>query len=300
MNEEDDIKIDQFLAGELEAKEARVFTKRLEQDKLLRQRVNLRRDLTDYLSSGEAELVDLLEDVGATSVPSKPLLSRWWWMLLSIIPAGLLFWQLNEKEDVPLVIIPIQSKTILKQDTVAKHSEVELQADTVRPAPAPAAPPPKSLPKQKQQPEALPVIPKKPSEVKIDTQVYASLDPVNFVPNVYLEDIVTMGLRSAENAYDLLLSSDQDTLRMLEAPSLLVTTEIEHPPAVELFIYDNQPESFLEERPLRQKKLGAWEENSVKKFIRISLKEIAVPGRYYLLLVNDEGDFLAGKRLLLR
>ena len=279
MTAEDDMLLDRLLAGDLSPAEAQTLQARLGAEPELAARLQLRRELLNTLSGPEAELRSLIADADADHFDPPPRRPNRWWFLFLLLPILALGWwaitaqESPEDNSAPPVSIPSEDST----DAPAQRNITPPTEDstTTPPAPQPAEPGP--------QPTERPV--------------FAALNPEDFARSPTLEGVIGGAVRSGPATTTIELPLVRDTL-VRTGDAILRITSAATPP-YELFVYDNDEDKFLREQPVLQATLSAVSATAGYR-TAYNLAGLTRSGRYYLLVLDSEGDILAGRTVLVR
>ena len=302
MTKDESEMIDLYLSGELSLPERTLFELRLADDEALSRRVELRKQFSSYLSSGELEMREALKQAeqnhfggGGDNNESS------FWRRIGIVLVGLLIlgglgWLLYPAAvEVPAVANPVETPAETPAENLEDNTEQTLPETTpvappkepapaTSPAPAPA-PPKNEAPAPKSDPPA------------VETPVFAQLDPADFAPNPLLEDMVVGQLRSTNEENALTLTPAADTISLSALNTYTLRATLTEAPPYEVLIFGNRQDDFLEDKPLVRRNV---EEVSDSGSFDIDLSTIKSAGRFYVLVLTEEEELVAGDVLLIR
>lgn len=207
---------------------------------------------------------------------------NWKWLLLLLLPLIYFLLPFNnflfapEKKDLPTVV---ESQT----ETKEQHQPKE-----------PKLPEEKAVnPVEKSKPKVVKPVPAKPKVKKKEVRPIAKTNPADFLPNAYLEEFVE-GVRNDEVVIEMTIPQNNTVFKLVNGfvkigiQGRLVSGDMTQ---VKLTVFDNQPNSYVDYKPLINKDLKI--ENQVFSFSEA--KEMN-PGLYYFILETEEEEqLLVGK-----
>lgn len=295
--------IDRYLGDDLTKGERTDFDRLLAKDKSLRRRVSLRKDLVAYLSGKEASMADFLERADrahfeSSNVKNEPASAKrayWWWLLLVLIGlAGLVWWFAGRSARGAPSLPPPEPQ---RQTTVPVLGDtLDQSVPDVVPPPAPSTSPAPATARPKVDAPKTDAVPQQPTT---DIPVFAQLDPADFTPYPLLEDMAGGQLRGGIDSTSLVLVPATDTifLAALERAKLKGYSTVE--PPYEVLIFDNQERNFMEDRSvLHQRTEGAIQGDGYA--FDVDLSTLTRNGRFYVLVLDEEGELLTGKVIFAR
>lgn len=297
----DDKLLDRFLAEDLSPNETAMLQERLATDGNLRRRLALRRQLYEDRTEEDA-LRRTLAKVDRT-YHARAGWGKYWWLLLVLltIAAAVVFSKARGEGN--LTSEPSFTQPVMRGPSQQPADSVVFDVPTPtlpanQPAPTNSTSPPASRPIPTVPPESPPDPPAEDEpETTLDMEVFAALDPARFTPNDLLESIVEVQVRTTVDTTVLTLP-EGDTLNRKGPLPVWVSTTV--PPPYKLMLYDNDPESFLDTRPLEQVVLPALSTDGNRYKTTTKLLSPPAGGRYYVLLLYGEGEVLAGRVVLFR
>jgi hypothetical protein len=312
MTEEENQMIDRYLSGSLPEGERVDFEQLLADNVALRDRVSLRRNLTTYFSNDEAKIADLLgradqKHFEPSNVKNKPVSTtstNWWWLLLILLALTCLGWWLTSRsaENAPLLPPPeprSEATSSVLDDTLTPSKPDAVLAPAPQTKPAPAAAPPKVNTPQTE-PAKLPeidLIPPQPTTT--DTAVFAELDLADFKAYPMLENMVDGQLRGGVDSASLVFVPAVDTISLATLQGLKLQGYATVEPPYDILVFDNREQNFIEDQPvLRQRTEGLSEGEGY--LFEVNLSTLTRTGRFYVLVLDEEGELIMGKVVFVR
>lgn len=276
------IKIEKYLNDQMSTEEKRTFDQQLREDSELRKEVNFQKRLQSFFETREPKLRTQLEQLGNQYFDKKDngSISYLWIGVigLTLTVAIFLFSRKEEK-----TILNQQLEVIDTLDnTTTTLTEPRLETDTIK--------------TEKTQPSKKEVAPSsstskenKPTPKK-ENRPIAQLNPKDFEPNPFLEDMMQSNLRNDETKTTVWHPNTEAPLRYEEKIVFQVSGTTNATPPYRILLYTNKVADFEEDiRLLSVTVEGTLNEETVFDF---NLEEeITLPrGLYYFLIEQVESE----------
>ncbi len=272
---DDQLIIEQYVAGKLTSDECAAFEKRLAQEQDLAESLRLYQMTQRFMAQREPVLEQLLDTMGNKYFPAKPWYTKWiiWAFTgLLLLAVAVLFIIYNAKIPAPSTDLPTENKPAPSE--LAPSATPRL-LDTVKtPAPISKEPEPSFTPSTQTD---------KPPIAAIASSVYKA--------NPILEGLWQEQLRN--NQYFELLNPNRDTILITQQQMVIqLCLRTTFPPPYELRVYSNEPSDFYNDNrslnTIITEAIGQADTFIVNHPINLPLTE----GLYYWLLVNKAEELL--------
>ena len=277
-------KIEQYLNNELSDVDRIAFEKTMTSDKELAAEVMLHRRMQEELSQTDKKVLRdnlrvVVNQSTPTASPSEEVVKKsgsglWKWGLPLLALLGLLYFVLpmNKKVEESSPLPPTPKQEIPTSDPIPEEKVEEVK------------PPTKSIPQAKNEPKQQPKITPSPPPKQI-----AAIDPAAFSPNPHLEDQLNVGIRGEAEIKDLVLNDNQGTIKLKNGKATLdLKGTATKEGAYELFIYSNNPDDYINERPKLKSPLSIQAVTGDIFSFNFNAAVSLTPGLYYYLIAFAE------------
>lgn len=276
---DDQLIIEQYVAGKLTPDERAAFEKRLAQEQDLAESLRLYQMTQGFMAQREPALEQLLNTMGDKYFPVRPWYQKWHlWLvfcLLIVIAMTVIY---SKKTAAPLNTSPL---------TKEKPIDTENTATPMAPS---SGTPDKPAPSDDPSPAELPP-PRTPDKTKSASPPIAAADPSIYETNPVLEGLWQEQLRN--NLYFELLSPQRNSSFLAQpqmAFKLAARTTI--PPPYELRMYSNRPTDFYKDERVLNTLIVEANRTADTFAIDHTINLPLTTGLYYWLLVSDSEKLL--------
>lgn len=268
-NIDDDI--DRYLNDEMSIKEQEIFENKVQKNQKLSEKIELQRDITEYVQSGKMQLAKQLEILGNRFFIEKkrsPSFNKFWLILPALVLFGGMTWFFQEKGN-KSTAIPIKKNLETK---IPSAVPIDTAKKTIKNTPT-LTPPDEIKEKEKQT---------APTKVKKQKPI-ASINPADYKTNPFLESLLKETVRSASFVTTIKKLPTGKIIKKNNTIPLNISGSSTAKMPYQLIVYSNKVFDFEKDYPLFKKELLGTKKGQIYYFdykVNLNLEK----GLYYSIL----------------